>query len=103
MVKKINGLTGGLIAGSLVAIGGAIKDSPHEGFKPKTFIRSPIVGALVGSLLTDRFKIRDMPLLILAVIGGERIIIEGYKLLRAQKPGKFEFGEWGNKIPQLTL
>ena len=98
MAKKINGLTGGLIAGSLVAIGGALKDSPYEGFKPQTFIRSPLVGAVVGSVLADRYKFRDLPLLILAVIGGERIVVETWKIIRSQTPGKFEFGEWGKSI-----
>jgi hypothetical protein len=77
----------GLIAGTLCALGGALKDSPYEGFKPLTFLRSPLVGlaaAFVAVPLTDN------PLLILAVAGSvERLVVEGWKILRRQKPGKF--------------
>ena len=67
------GATGGL----LVAIGGALKDSQFEGFKPGKFIRSPIIGAMTGlifnHLSTTRF------LVVLASIGGERVGVEFYK------------------------
>ncbi|MEO2056700.1 MAG: hypothetical protein ABGW66_04385 [Flavobacteriaceae bacterium] len=95
MKGKINGTTAGIIAGTLVAIGGAIKDSPYEGFKPITFLRSPIVGAIVGTVLASQFKIKDFPVILLSVIGGERIVVETWKIIRAHKPSKFENGEWG--------
>ncbi len=85
----------GLLAGLSVAIGGAIKDAPYEGFKLLTFFRSPLVGLGVGWTISTYLTDSDPYVLFLATIGGERIVVEGYKLLRAQKPGKFDFGEWG--------
>jgi len=41
----------GFLAGLAVAIGGAIKDSPNEGFKLLTFIRSPLIGMVEGAIL----------------------------------------------------
>lgn len=89
------GLAVGFAAGLSVAIGGAIKDAPYEGFSLGTFVRSPIVGALVGWSISTQLGVTDIAPLFLASIGGERIAVEGYKLVRAQKPGKFNFGEWG--------
>ena len=89
------GLAVGFAAGLSVAIGGAIKDAPYEGFSLLTFVRSPIVGAIVGWSIATQLHVVDPVPLFLASIGGERIVVEGYKLLRAQKPGKFTFGEWG--------
>ena len=100
-MSQIKGLFGGAIAGTLVGMGGAVKDSPYEGFKPITFMRSPIVGAIVGSILYNIFKIEKLPVLILATIGGERIVVETWKILRSQKAGKFEFGEWGMERPEI--
>ncbi|MEK6281584.1 MAG: hypothetical protein AABN95_14615 [Acidobacteriota bacterium] len=94
-IPELPGWAVGLLAGLSVAIGGAIKDAPYEGFQFLTFLRSPIVGAVVGWSLERQLHVADRNVLFLATIGGERIIVEGYKLLRAQKPGKFLFGEWG--------
>lgn len=99
--KGFNCTLGGAIAGLAVALGGAIKDSPYEGFKPKTFLRSPVIGAVMGGLLCEKFTIKEFGLIFLATIGIERIIVEGYKVVRAQKPGKFEFGEWGKMLPNV--
>jgi hypothetical protein len=85
----------GLAAGLAVGIGGAIKDAPYEGFSLLTFMRSPIVGALVGLAMEHALHVQDPKVLFFATIGGERIVVEGWKLLRVQKPGKFTFGEWG--------
>jgi len=78
----------------VVAIGGAIKDSPNEGFKPLTFIRSPIIATVEGAILQPVFK-ANPALTFLGAIGTERITTEGYKLLRAEVPGKFVHGEGG--------
>ena len=43
-------LFAGLLAGFLCACGGAWKDTPYEGFKPITFLRSIWVGAIAGVL-----------------------------------------------------
>lgn len=100
MGKTNDGLMIGALAGVLVGLAGARKDAPYEGFKIETFWRSPVVGAVAGVLVAHSVK-SDKKGLFLGSIAVERMIVEGYKLLRAQKPGKFEFGEWG--IPKLLL
>ena|SRR5438105_4084270 len=96
----------GLSAGFAVGIGGAFKDAPYEGFKLATFFRSPIVGLAVGWTIGQCLPTTDPIALFLAAIGGERILVESYKLLRAQRPGKFDFGEWGvpkqQQLPAAT-
>ena len=83
----------GLTAGCVTACGGAIKDAPYEGFKPLTFLRSPIVGVGCGVLtyfFTSNFVVA------FACSGYfERIVVEGWKIVRCKKPGKFDVGEWG--------
>lgn len=79
----------GFLAGWLCALGGALKDSPHEGFKPLTFPRSIVVGTLggvVASFLTDNFYLG------FACSGYiERAAVEGWKIIRQKKPGKFDW------------
>ena len=75
------GVAGGLLvggaAGTLVAIGGAAKDSQFEGFKPKKFVRSPIMAALGTTVLV---RVSDQPWLIsIGAIGLERVMVEWYK------------------------
>lgn len=83
------GVLSGFIGGLSVAIGGAIKDSPKEGFKPKKFIRSPIAGTIGGIIIINFVKSFD--LLIIAAIGFERIVVEFYKTFYSRKPrGIFE-------------
>jgi hypothetical protein len=101
MGKTTQGLLYGALAGFLVGLAGARKDAPYEGFKINTFWRSPLVGALAG-VIVNNVSTGDKTRLFLGSIAVERMIVEGYKLLRAQKPGKFEFGEWGIQKPQLT-
>lgn len=67
----------GLLAGCIVAAGGALKDSPSEGFEPDKFMRSPVVGTVGGILLVGLSSRSD--LLLLACIGFDRVILEGYK------------------------
>ena len=80
-------LTAGILAGLLTAMGGAIKDSPYEGFKPDTFMRSIWVGVGVGlasSVITGNFYVA------FAVSGYlERVAVEGFKIMRQRQPGKF--------------
>ncbi len=87
----------GFLAGLAVAVGGAIKDSPNEGFKILTFIRSPIVGLVEGAILQPVFRANPV-LTFFGTIGTERLTVESYKLLRAQVPVKFVYGEWGRKF-----
>lgn len=71
------GLLLGGAAGTLVAIGGAMKDSQFEGFKPKKFVRSPIMAALGTVWL---IHLSASPLLIsIGAIGFERVAVEFYK------------------------
>lgn len=92
----------GLLAGLTVAIGGAIKDSPMEGFKPFTFLRSPIIGLIVGAIIAGFFPKTSKPVLYIASIGAERAVVETWKIVRVQIPGKFTHGEWGMKRPVIT-
>ena len=78
----------GTLAGLLCSLGGALKDSPYEGFQPVKFFRSTIVGACAG-VLSCWFT--DQPILAFCFSGYvERVCVEGYKIVRARKPGKFE-------------
>ena len=84
----------GFTVGLLCAFGGAWKDAPYEGFKPLTFIRSIWVGTLAGvvtCLLTENFWIAGC-------CAGymERAAVEGWKILRGVKPGKFDYGSRGH-------
>jgi hypothetical protein len=80
------GLLVGLAGGTLVAIGGALKDSQFEGFIPLKFVRSPIVGSISG-LVFIHFS-HAWFLVSLAVVGGERVGVELYKtFLRRQVRG----------------
>lgn len=87
----IQNLIIGIVAGTLCALGGSLKDAPYEGFSPKKFMRSPVVGLFMG-LVSILFT--SDPILTLCFCGyTERVIVEGYKILRAAKPGKFELKE----------
>jgi len=69
-------VVGGVI-GTIVAAGGALKDSQLEGFKPKKFVRSPMVSILGAAVL---LPLSADPLLVaLATIGAERVGVELYK------------------------
>jgi hypothetical protein len=89
----------GWLAGTLCSLGGALKDSPVEGFKAKTFPRSMVVATLWGfastALTTDFF-------LAFAFAGYfERLSVEGWKIIRAKRPSKFVdagwMTEWGRR------
>ena len=91
----------GWLAGTLCSLGGALKDSPVEGFKARTFPRSIVVATLWGfastALTADFF-------LAFAFAGYfERLSIEGWKIIRAKRPGKFVgvgcVTEWGHRQP----
>ncbi len=84
----LSGLVIGSIAGTICAIGGALKDSQFEGFLPRKFVRSPIVSAIVGMLFVHFSS--DAFLTVLACIGGERVGVELYKtFVRRQVRGIF--------------
>lgn len=82
----------GWLAGTLCSLGGAVKDSPVEGFKTKTFPRSMVVatfwGVVSSSLTADFF-------LAFAFAGYfERLTVEGWKIIRAKRPSKFVGADW---------
>lgn len=91
----------GWLAGTLCSLGGALKDSPYEGFKPTTFPRSMVVGTLCG--LASTAVTADFFLAF--AFGGyfERLSVEGWKIIRAKRPGKFDargwVSEWGRSQP----
>jgi hypothetical protein len=82
----------GWLAGTLCSLGGALKDSPVEGFKSRTFPRSMLVATVWGFVsiaLTDDF------FLAFAFAGYfERLSVEGWKIIRAKRPSKFVGAEW---------
>jgi len=90
----IQNLVAGGLAGMVCAIGGAIKDAPHEGFKPSTFLRSPLVGLACGAAT---IPLTDNALLAFCVAGYfERATVEAWKIVRRQTPGKhlWRYSEW---------
>lgn len=84
----------GLAAGTLCALGGAIKDSPHEGFKPETFMRSPLLGIATGALTIPFTHHWFVAFCVAGYL--ERVCVEGWKIVRRQTPGKhaWTYSEW---------
>lgn len=79
----------GLAAGMLIAVGGAWKDAPKEGFDPVKFFRSPSFTVVLVLLLS---RLADSHLhATVAAIGFERAIVETWKtFFFPNKPrGKF--------------
>ena len=79
----------GLAVGGIIALGGAWKDAPTEGFDPLKFFRSPSLTVLFTlglAMLTDSYL-----LIAVAAIGYERAAAETYKtFFFPSKPrGKF--------------
>ncbi len=79
----------GLLVGIIIAIGGAWKDAPKEGFQLLKFFRSPsmtVVCALALSAVSDSYL-----QIAVAAIGYERAAVETWKtmLTREKAPGKF--------------
>ena len=102
MNKTLETAVIGFVSGLSVAIGGAIKDAPLEGFDPVKFIRSPIIGTIEGGIVGYLVPTINPYVCYFAVIGTERITTEAYKLIRAQVPMKFQYGEWGIPKNQLS-
>ena len=90
-------LVAGLIAGTLCALGGALKDSPYEGFKCLTFTRSIWAGLVAGAITSTFTENLYVALCCSGYL--ERCMVEGYKILRHKKPGKFDYGSLGHKGP----
>jgi hypothetical protein len=90
----------GWLAGTLCSLGGALKDSPYEGFKPATFPRSMVVATLYG--LASSAVTADFFLAFAFAGYFERLSVEGWKIIRAQRPSKFDslgwVTEWGRRL-----
>lgn len=105
---QLNGLFWGFFAGLVgSASGGAWKDAPIEGFERIKFFRSPIASGIWGIIFS--FFTNNMSLLLVASLGGERMLVELYKTFIVQKvPGKFKatkpaFPEWREKRKNLII
>jgi hypothetical protein len=85
----------GLLAGVHAATWGMYKDAPHEGFSPRKYARSPIVGALLGVCIQlatglDPRRAGDMVVLFGVVYVVERALAEIYKtFLREEDQSKY--------------
>lgn len=94
----LKGLAAGLIAGTISAIWGYYKDviyAGYEEFKPLSFIRSPIAGA-IGGVVFQLYGVEDPLVLLFCAGASERIIVEPYKIFIKQSiPSKFKFEEHG--------
>ena len=104
--QPLLGLVWGTVGGLGIAICGAWKDAPIEGFEPSKFMRSPFVGALWGLLFSAVTS--DYSLLLFACIGGERMTVELYKTFIRRKHAKFSapaprFPEWMEKRKRFIV
>jgi hypothetical protein len=85
----------GLVAGIHAATWGMYKDAPHEGFSPWKFVRSPLLGAVLATVVSgaaglDPRRAVDLVLLFGATYVLERALAEIYKtFLRQEDQGKY--------------
>jgi hypothetical protein len=87
---NLNIITFFIIITIVPALGGMMKDAPYEGFLPLKFLRSPIVTLLCGWLILTIFPAYEQNILVLSILGAERILCECYKkILNGRCPGKF--------------
>jgi hypothetical protein len=76
----------GLLGGLHAATWGAYKDSPFEGFHPRSFVRSVAVGAAVGLGLGAVVGPAPALLLLGLVYAGERLVTEWWKAFLREDP-----------------
>lgn len=85
----------GLVAGLHAATWGMYKDAPHEGFSRRKYLRSPLLGSLLGVLVwaTTGLDPRDPVSIVLlfgVVYAVERAVCEIYKtFLREEDQSKY--------------
>ena len=78
------------LSGLLIAIGGAWKDAPIEGFGVRVFARSIAVCVAIAATLFIALGVHPAGHLFLTVLGAERFCCEFYKTFVSQRaPGKF--------------
>ena len=87
---QIEGFFTGLIAGILIALGGAYKDGFFEGFSFRKFFRSPVITSICALLISSATS--NPLVLFFASMGFERMIVEYYKgfIKSGYVPGKFK-------------
>jgi len=78
-----------ILAGLVVAICGAWKDTLFEPFELRKFFRSPLVVALWSLILFCFYRREPSLLLILSACALERLSVEGWKGIIRKPPGKF--------------
>ena len=88
--SSMKAVVAGLVGGGIIAIGGAWRDAPMEGFQPDKFLRSPLLAAAFAVLLggfTENYLY-----IAAAAIGFERATAETYKtfFLVSKTAGKFD-------------
>jgi hypothetical protein len=85
----------GLLAGLHTATWGMYKDSPHEGFTTRRFLRSPAIGALAGPVVMwlgriDPHTAGGLVVLFGATYGAERVLVEYWKtFVREEDQSKY--------------
>jgi len=91
----------GLAVGGIIAIGGAWKDAPTEGFDPLKFLRSPgltVAFALLLAQLTDSYLH-----IAVAAIGFERATAETYKTFFFPSKPRGKFAGKPVLFPEMLL
>jgi hypothetical protein len=85
----------GLLAGLHAATWGMYKDAPHEGFSVRKYLRSPLLGALLGVLVQGVSGVEprsgiDVVVLFGAIYAVERALAEIYKtFIRNEDQSKY--------------
>jgi hypothetical protein len=95
MTEALAALLTGLAAGLHCATWGMYKDAPHEGFTWSTYVRSPILAALIGLALglgtsLDATTAAGLVVLFAVTYGLERATLEVYKtFIRVEDQSKY--------------
>lgn len=86
------GFVWGMAAGLAIALGGAWKDAPMEGFFPVKFFRSPVIAGIWGSIFS--LFTGNYSFIFFSCVGAERMTTELYKtFIKKNIPGKFKASE----------
>jgi hypothetical protein len=85
----------GFFVGLFIAATGAWKDTLFEDFSLRKFFRSPLIteGVYLALLYFYRDAAEQFKFLLLILLSSaalERIVVEGYKAIIRQPPGKFK-------------
>jgi hypothetical protein len=85
----------GFLVGLFIATTGAWKDTLFEEFDPFKYFRSPLITEIVYLILLSFYRqeanqFKFLFLILLASAALERVVVEGYKAIIRQPPGKFK-------------